>query len=363
MRRRTTTASSRLRRYCRPSGSGAPEATPRNTILLGDVTEQLRGLPAASIDTVVTSPPYYLLRDYGSPDQLGLEPTVEAYVERIVAVCRELARVLTPTGSLWLNIGDSYSRHARFGARRKSLLLAPERVILALAADGWIVRNRVVWHKSNPMPASVRDRLVSSWEHVYLLTRAESYFFDLDAIREPYRSTSPLTENAPGEKSETRDHHGDPRFKYSGARPTWAGPYAGSNGGLHRKLPRHPLGKTPGDVWTVATASYRDAHFATFPERLIERPLLATCPARVCQMCGRAWKQSSGVPTEPACSCQAAWRPGIVLDPFMGAGTTGVVARRLGRDYLGIEVNPTYLALAVSRIAASGGAGRTEERR
>lgn len=354
---------SKRRVYCRASGRTTDETLPRNTILLGDVVEQLRQLRAESIDAVVTSPPYYLLRNYGTPDQLGLEATVDDYVERLVAVCDELARVLKPTGSLWLNLGDSYSRHARFGARRKSLLLAPERVVIALADRGWIVRNRVVWHKSNPMPASVGDRLISSWEHVYFLTRSDQYFFDLDAVREPYRSKSPLTRDARHEKSETRASHGDPRFKYSGARPTWAGPYAGSNGGLHRNLPRHPLGKAPGDVWTLATASYHEAHFATFPPRLIERPLRATCPARVCQTCGRAWVQAKGVAIRPGCTCAAGWRPGLVLDPFMGAGTTAVVAKALGRDYLGIELNRKYRAMALNRIAESGGASGTKERR
>ena len=328
---------------------------PRNTILLGDALGQLRRLPDASVDTVVTSPPYHLLRDYGRPGQIGMEPTVAGYVDDIVAVCDEIARVLKPSGSLWLNLGDSYSRHHRYGAAAKSLLLAPERVLLALADRGWIVRNKVVWAKPNPMPTSVRDRLSCTYEPVYLLTRAGSYFFDLDAIRVPHKSSRRgLTSTRQRETSSTGPQN---RPKYDSRHPHWAGPLAGRNDGLERARregrPGHRLGKNPGDVWTVPTAAYRGAHFATFPVALVTRPITATCPARTCTGCGRPWAQAQGRPTAPECTCGTGWQPGIVLDPFMGAGTTAVAARSLGRDWLGIELNPDYRHLATTRIAST----------
>lgn len=316
----------------------------RRTILLGDVLDQLRRLPDDSIDCVVTSPPYFLLRNYGHRKQIGLESVVGEWVDRLVAVADEIARVLRPSGCFWLNLGDSYSRHRRFGAHPKGLLLGPERVLLALADRGWMVRNKIVWAKPNPMPASARDRLTCTWEPLYLLVRGPSYYFDLDAIRVPHRTRR---------RPQQRPSRGT---KYSTTRPGWAGPLAGANDGLLRARAEgrvgHPLGKNPGDVWTVPTASFRGAHFATFPQRLIERPLLATCPQRVCASCGTAWRRPGGG-LRPQCACRADWRAGIVLDPFIGSGTVAVVAERLERDWLGIELNPDYRDLALERITAA----------
>lgn len=330
-------------------------ALTRNTILLGDSVERLRDLPESSVDTVVTSPPYHLLRNYDRDGQIGMEPTVAEYVDSIVAVCDELARVLKPEGALWLNLGDSYSRHDRYGAPAKGLLLAPERVLLALADRGWIVRNKIVWAKPNPMPTSVRDRLSCTYEPIYLLTRSSSYFFDLDAIRVPHKSRPRgLTPRTHGEKSEIGPKNTP---KYDSSRPGWAGPLAGRNDGLEKARREgragHRLGKNPGDVWTVATAAYRGAHFATFPVALVTRPILAGCPARTCLACGVAWHQHRGRPVRAACECDAAWQPGLVLDPFMGAGSTAVAARTVGRDWLGIELNSTYRDLALTRIAST----------
>jgi site-specific DNA-methyltransferase (adenine-specific) len=325
----------------------------RNRIIVGDALVQMRRLPAASVDCVVTSPPYYGLRDYQVAGQLGLEANVDQWVNELRAVVGEVARVLKPTGSLWLNIADSYSRHARQGGLPKSLLLGPERLLLALARDGWIVRNKAVWAKPNPMPSSVGDRLSATWESIYFLVRNSHYFFDLDAIRAPHRS-----QRSPIKPKPT-----------SGRRPDWAGPLAGSNSGLHRLhelgLPGHPLGKNPGDVWTVATAFSRRGHHATFPEALIDLPTKATCPERVCTRCGRTWTREHVARAighlavvgelRPACDCRAAWHPGVVLDPFIGSGTTAVVAERLGRDWLGIELNPDFVRIAEERIAAARG--------
>ena len=161
---------------------------PRNRVLVGDARQALARMPAAYVDCVITSPPYFQLRDYGIDGQIGLEASVNQWVDELRLVARGLARVLRPTGSLWLNLGDTYARRESFGGPRKSLLLAPERLLLALAADGWIVRNKIVWAKTNPMPHSVTDRLSNSYEVIYFLTRQPNYFFNLDAIRVPHRS-------------------------------------------------------------------------------------------------------------------------------------------------------------------------------
>ena len=318
---------------------------PRNTILTGDAGAKMKFLPDASVDCVVTSPPYFQLRDYQVAGQIGLEPTVIDWAEDLRAVARQVMRVLKPSGAFWLNLGDSFSRHARYGAPSKGLLLAPERLLFLLVHDGWLVRNKVIWAKTNPMPTSVRDRLSLTWEVLYLLVRSPSYYFDLDAIREPHTST--------GAKSGR-----DPL----GKRPAWAGPLAGSQDGLRRAraagLPGHPLGKNPGDVWRVATRGFAGAHFATFPQELIRRPVLATCPALVCSDCGRAWapvaERGSG-PAGPTCTFPASPRPGVVLDPFFGTGTVGLVARELGRDWPGIELKPEYVELAKARLTSSAG--------
>lgn len=313
---------------------------PRNTILTGDAVSVLSELPDASVDCVVTSPPYYQLRDYGVVGQLGLEPTVDGWVEGLRQVARQIGRVLKPSGAFWLNLGDSFSRHERYGAPPKGLLLAPERLVLALTRDGWLVRNKVIWAKSNPMPSSIRDRLTLTWEVVYLLVRSPHYYFDLDAIREPHITASARSAKAP-----------------HGKRADWAGPLAGSQDGLRRAraagTPGHPLGKNPGDVWRIATRGFRGAHFATFPPDLIRRPMLATCPALVCGDCGRAWAPLPTLgqgPAGPVCRYAASPRPGVVLDPFFGTGTVGLVAEQLGRDWLGIELKSEYVGLARQRL-------------
>jgi len=316
----------------------------RNEILAGDALEQLRRLPDHSVDCVVTSPPYFQLRNYGHTGQLGLEATVDDWITNLRGVLGEVARVLVPTGSLWLNVGDSYSRHPRAGAPPKSLLLGPERLALAMLKDGWVIRNKVVWAKPNPTPASVDDRLTATWEIVFFATRQSDYFFDLDAIRIPHRSAN------------RRRPAGPPKTAARSRPPDWAGPLAGNNSGLSRLkaagLPGHRLGKNPGDVWTVATSNYRDAHFATFPPRLITPSVLATCPPTVCANCGHPTPRRpkrSGRPD--ACDCGTETRAGVVLDPFLGAGTTALVAETHGRDWIGIELNPTYITLATKRLA------------
>lgn len=332
---------------------------PRNRLLIGDALTELRRLESESVDTVVTSPPYFGLRNYGVKGQLGQEAHVDDWVERIRAVCRELHRLLAPHGSLWLNLGDSYSTHPRYGAPAKSLLLGPERVARALIADGWLLRNKVIWAKPNPLPSSVCDRLTSSHEVIYFLVKQRRYYFELDAIREPLRSS-----RIPSRGSRTPQRA--------------LGALAGGRNGLvamsQAGRSGHPLGKNPGDVWRVARSSYRGAHFATFPPKLISGPLLATCPSKVCIGCDRPWERSrrpvaflDGQPQPRAlvpCDCNAPTRRGLVLDPFFGTGTVAEVARRHARDWLGIELQPAYIPLAqvrlgadVSLIEAAGNAG------
>jgi DNA modification methylase len=252
------------------------------------------------------------------------------------------------------------------------LLCAPERLLLALASDGWLVRNKVIWAKPNAMPSSVADRLSLTYEVLYFLTRSPKYYFDLDAIREPHRSS-----RNPSQSTNTR--------KYAGKkRQPWAGPLAGANDGLDRARSEgrsgHLLGKNPGDVWTIPTGGFGGYHFATFPPELIRRPILASCPETICSKCGKAWRRQVKVrrigqvecpPREQfvmrmpnrwqtvrdvgdliPCGCGAPTKPGIVLDPFMGSGTTAIVAERLGRDWLGIELKPEYVEMATERIQA-----------
>lgn len=329
------------------------KALPRNRVLTADARRALADLLPESVDTCITSPPYVAaLRDYGRAGQLGQEPTVAEYVENLRVILRQVRRLLKPTGSLWLNLGDAHSRHPRQGAPAKGLLLAPQRVALALAEDGWIVRNVAIWHKTNPMPQSAADRLSPTYEVVIFATKEPSYFFDLDAIRIPHRSASRIGQASPSSLGRLYQGHNDGLGKLRAA---------GEVG--------NPRGKNPGDVWTMATAVDRLGHQATFPQSLIERPILAACPERICVQCDRPWTRPARIvrrhTTEGVvqvrrvgdlrrCDCFAPSRPGVVLDPFFGTGTVGVVANRLGRDFLGIELNPAFSSLARRRLRRAG---------
>lgn len=324
----------------------------RNTVMVGDALKQMAVVADQSIDVVLTSPPYFQLRNYDAAGQLGAERTVHDWINGVRAVAGEVARVLVPTGSFWLNLGDSYSALERQGAPRKSLLLGPERLAVALSADGWIVRNKIVWAKPNPMPHPVHDRLTATWEVVYLLTRSPEYFFDLDAIRQPHRSQPTRSTVAASQQRVVE---------------TWRGPNATGRGGLAAVKAAgrvgHPLGKNPGDVWTIAPSAY-PGHHATFPIALAKRVIQAACPETRCRSCRRPWRRDLirtrvAVPQRgllrPTCTCGRSTEPGLVLDPFFGAGTTAVAAESLGRDWLGIELSPAYAALAERRIQAARG--------
>lgn len=351
------------------------KALPRNLILPGNALTHLAELPDSSVDCIITSPPYFALRDYGQPDQLGLEPNVDAWVSNLVAVGTELHRVLKPTGSFWLNLGDSYSHHPREGAPKKSLLMGPQRLALALVAQGWLLRNHVIWAKTNPMPSNVTDRLSCTHESVYFFTKQPRYFFDLNAIREPHKERRSHSRASDGNRR-LRDERGGNRASEAGytyppvdVLPRRQDRSLQINDGLGRMkaagILGHPLGKNTGDVWAMGTAAFHGNHFATFPTRLVERPLLATCPERTCANCGTPWLRAKQKlhgrmlrvgPLQPACGCNNAkgnWHPGIVLDPFIGSGTVALVAEQHQRDWLGIELNPTYAAMAMRRIETS----------
>lgn len=305
------------------------------TLHHGDALDVLRQLPDASVHCVVTSPPYYGLRDYGELGQYGLEPTPAAYVETMRTVFGEVRRVLTLDGTLWLNIGDSYAGtgetgrndaqkigrrnlpqygsliqaertdrrlKVEYGLPPKNLLGVPWRVAFALQDDGWILRNAIVWHKLNAMPESATDRLSTRYEYVFLFSRARRYWFGLDAIREPHAETTIA--------AATR------------ARKPYQAPGQSPNAKTRGMAED---GANPGDVWSLPTQPFAAAHFAVMPPALARRCILAGC------------------------------RPGgAVLDPFCGSGTTGMVATQLGRRFVGIDLNASYLDLALRTRLAQG---------
>ena len=311
------------------------------TLWHGDALATLRGLPDESVNCCVTSPPYYGLRDYGELGQYGLEPTPAAYVQTMAAVFAEVRRVLAEDGTLWLNIGDSYAagpgqgnqgptstleggnrpsfrrdgamvaapRRTAVGLPAKNLLGIPWRVAFALQDGGWILRNAAIWDKPNAMPESAKDRLSTTYEFVFLLTKASRYWFDQALIREPTTGGS---------------HGHRPDFN-----ARWADRIREANQGVSG-APSRTLGtagdtRAPGDVWRIPVAPFPGAHFAVFPPALAERCIVSGC------------------------------RPGgTVLDPFAGSGTTGMVALKHGRRFVGIDLSAKYLDLALrTRLAQS----------
>lgn len=299
----------------------------RVTLHCGDALAVLREMPSESVNCVMTSPPYFGLRDYGIDGQYGHEPTPQGFAETLREMFREVRRVLAKDGTVWLNLGDSYAGSAsgyREGSARadgqvrgdghsrrnrngtpacglptKNLIGIPWRAALALQDDGWILRNDIIWHKPNAMPHSVKDRLTNRYEHVFLLTRSKKYHFDLDAIREPllYPEASGTGIKFGGKKAA-----GYGNISYSGKE------YVTDPG----------KGKNPGDVWSITTKPFPEAHFATYPPDLARRCIAAGCP-----------------------------EGGTVLDPFSGAGTTGMAALEQDKKYIGIDLNPEYLDLSL----------------
>jgi site-specific DNA-methyltransferase (adenine-specific) len=252
--------------------------------------------------------------------------------------------VLKPTGSLWLVVGDSYSRHERYGAKPKSLLAAPERLILALIADGWLLRSKIAWTKTTPLPSPILDRLTNAWEYVLHLTKQSVYAYDLDPVRIPLKGvrkpSSPVQRPAIG--------LGD-----------LAGPRAGLAKLALAGRSGNPAGRNPTDHWHLPSGRAIEGHTATFPEALIRRPILATAPEHICTSCRQPWRRSTepvevngGIPKlRPLlpCGCRVATVPALVVDPWAGTGTTLKVARELGRDATGIELSERFAALASRR--------------
>lgn len=382
---------------------------PRTTVHVGDCRDSLRAMPAESIHCCVTSPPYWGLRDYGHDGQLGLEKTPEEYVAKMVEVFREVRRVLRDDGSCWVNLGDSYSagktgrddsgadghfggprispsqRSAPQGFKPKDLVGIPWRVAFALQADGWYLRQDIIWSKPNPMPESVRDRCTKAHEYIFLLTKSARYFYDAEAVKEIGTgiawNSAKSTLAANGVKNVILNTTGQRRT-------------AGSNS-HHEDVDR--TGRNRRSVWTIATSPYKAAHFATFPPALVVPCVKAgTSEHGCCAACGAPWvrelsvrtsanKRSLGAKLSAAsgdmlssasarmgrgsgwrkdqqrevqttgwrksCQCDTDERvPCVVLDPFGGSGTTAGVANALGRSAVLCELNPAYAELVAERV-------------
>lgn len=371
------------------------------TIHQGHVLDVLRGMESESVHCAVTSPPYYALRDYGVAGQVGLEKTPDEYVAALVEIFREVKRVLRKDGTCWLNLGDSYAggngrwsgddrlsakqttnrgciNQADFavpdGCKAKDLIGIPWRVAFALQADGWWLRSDIIWNKPNPMPESVTDRPTKSHEYIFLLTKSERYFFDAEAVKES--SVDPESLNGRNQRYDDKFAQHDP----DGFARTRMGFAKIEPGTLYLK-------RNIRSVWTLTTRPFAEAHFAVFPPEIPRRCILAgTSEKGVCGECGAPWARvtektmpalrtvrSETAPGQtahgllgtarfddpieiktlgwqPSCKHKDDPVPATVLDPFCGSGTTGVVALRHGRAFIGIELNPDYVAMAEKRI-------------
>lgn len=267
-------------------------------------------IPDDSIDCVITSPPYYALRDYGAEGQIGMEPTLKEYIENLCLIFDMIRPKMKKTATLWVNIGDKYATDNMRGEfPRKQLILLPERFAIQMTDEHkWFLRSSVVWHKSNPLPESVKDRPSKEDERVFLFAKSSHYYYNIDAVRRPYaestiarakRNSLPSTKYTVETMGKDRTHT------------------------IHRKknAPLHEIGRNLGNVWTIPTAQSKSAHIAPFHEKLIEPIVMAACPP-----------------------------DGLIFDPFMGSGTTAVVASKHGRKFIGCEINPEYVAIANERL-------------
>ena len=375
---------------------------------LGDVREVLKQLPSESVHCCVTSPPYWGLRDYGVPGQLGLEPAPEEYVANMVEVFREVRRALRKDGTLWLNLGDTYSQDTKWGGKSdhknytsvaggyqtcrnlrtnsglkpKDLVGIPWRVAFALQADGWWLRSDIVWSKPNAMPESVENRPTKAHEYVFLLAKSEKYFYDADAIREQFTNK---------EVGWLKTGAGKTCYGVDGvAIPGDIKKPTSTLGGRP-----NPTGRNKRSVWTIPTEPYPGAHFAVFPQALVEPCILAGTSPKACPVCGSPWKRvvkketifeggsgkagrtaeeinsrdkwegkqygkniklgpvtsTTTMGWQPTCSCPDNDGSGrcVVLDPFGGSGTVSMVAARFERNSIYIDLNEQYLDLALER--------------
>lgn len=302
-----------------------------NKIIQGDCLEVLKTLPSESVDMLMTSPPYWALRDYGVSQQLGLEPTFQEYIMKLCDVFDEVKRVLKKTGTCWVNIGDVYNsggnyrkdgssgrgykyNRTEFGRVKmdkrlqeladKALCQIPSRFAIEMSNRGWILRNEIIWHKPSVMPSSVKDRFTVDFEKIYFFVKTKKYYFEQQL--EPY--TAPM------------NRWGGDKLKADG-KSTWD-KGTGQNSYRDRNMRPNPNGRNMRAVWTINTQPFKGAHFAVYPKELCINPIKAGCP-----------------------------EGGIVLDPFLGSGTTALVAKELNRKYLGIELNPEYIKIAEKRLA------------
>jgi len=445
----------------------------RNKIYQLDALKGLQQLPDESVDMVITSPPYWGLRDYGSEvesiwdgdekckhewvgktgsklrgkfckhcsawkGQLGLEPNFTLYLKHLLQIFDKVYRVLKQDGTLWVNLGDSYAgswgnygrdgiqwigKNENFKSRswlrrgptlrpptslkqelqKKSLCMVPERFAIEMIGRRWILRNKIIWHKPNPMPSPVKDRLTNSWEYVFFFSKSKKYYFDLDAIREPHKTAGirRTQHNWDGQRESNSSWQGPQSHRMCHPKGRNPSDFIENTGiinsatlGLYNNRENqskgHLLGKNPGDCWDISTRGFKEAHFATFPERLLERPIMTT-PLWICKRCGtpktritkthrtklipnitadRAELKKTGYKiAQPlkrcltmhstqgwtSCACKAGWRPSLILDIFMGSGTTAAVAKRLSRDYIGFEMNSDYVKMAEERLKSAQG--------
>jgi DNA modification methylase len=360
-----------------------------NKILQGDALEVLKTLPSESINCCVTSPPYWALRDYGVEGQLGLEKDFNEYINKLCDIFDEVKRVLRKDGTLWVNIGDTYGtqggqnrdtnkdyskyksiklKNTEIGSvllkepnMHKNLCNIPARFSIEMQNRGWILRNVIIWHKPNCMPSSVKDRFTVDFEYLYFFVKSKKYWFETQ--HEPQKTFFEDKSPPIGGK------------KLSGGfNPTYSG----------NQPPSNPLGRNKRAVWTITTKPFKEAHFATYPEALCETPIKAGCPEFVCNKCGKIkevkevkevihnrvnnrkdakvrpdnferipndWKpREIKEIKEISCKCNAGFSGGIVLDPFFGAGTTGLVAMKQNKNFIGIELNPEYCKIANERL-------------
>jgi DNA modification methylase len=429
-RRAEQSHAARIEKLARIAGANLPtdQRFPVVRVLTGDCRDVLRTLPDASVHCVVTSPPYWGLRDYGTAkweggdlncdhsgakingrsnygfgdksrlqisnisvgysryrqqcdcgavridSQIGQEGSLADYIETMRGVFRDVRRVLRDDGTLWLNMGDCHARDTGNGLKPKDLCGIPWRLAFALQGDGWYLRSEIIWAKSNPMPESVTDRPTKAHETIFLMSKSERYFYDIDAIREPH-----IWADDP--RNDGKQHFYADDAKHNQVDPDMQRIKTDC-------VSFHPNGRNKRTVWEIATEPFPGAHFATFPKKLIEPCIKAGCPHKCCAKCGAPWvreverepsdwadPKAAGEPTRhglapaaacgaggfkgksaetigfsPSCSCNADTVPGTVLDPFGGAGTTGLVATRLHRDAILIELNPDYAVMAEARI-------------
>lgn len=396
--------------------------TPKWKVLQGDVMQCLAELPDESVHCVVTSPPYWGLRDYGVDGQMGLESTPELWIATMVEVFRAVHRVLRADGTLWLNVGDCYAsapnqrkpgdgdcvgykQSTNTGSRQvgsrnppgykaKDLMGMPWELAFALRNDGWWLRQDIIWSKNNPMPESITDRCTKAHEYLFLLTKRARYYFDQEAILEPCspNTNARLSQDVEAQIGSERAHAGgktNGNMKAVGRLRKLAEPGSGieSNSSFDAAMALQPAKRNRRSVWDISTEPFSEAHFATFPTKLVEPCIQAgTSEKGCCAACSAPWvrdvlvsyenpgnrttngprsienraitagfeqrleKHSSTLGWKPSCICGVDVMPCTVLDPFSGSGTTGIVALRLGREYIGIELNPEYVAMSERRL-------------